>query len=178
MQFYGTIIALFLGSASAMATPIPMFGSGSWVQDPFAYGGMYNMYGTNGVDTAQVVYSGLASSVHQSLAISNLLAGCPAPYCRGVINGVTGVFFTVGDGTLTIYDSARNPIDTVDIAAYIQITSETDTLVNLGGTFVISSQGTFDIIPTPEPVSFAMIGVGLAAVFICKRKTTRNRINL
>jgi len=164
-----------------ITAPIHVSGGGNW-DDFFIEGGGWGLNfgfsGTNGTDSLNVdVRGGFDMGDVTPDDISNQFFR--EPYMgSATIDGVNTTFigpfgfpnvvlFSLinGSGSVEIIDSSTNNLlAEADIIGYIQITSDVKTYGFFAGEYrLIEESGTFNILPTPEPISAVLVG----AVMIC-----------
>jgi hypothetical protein len=176
------------------ATPIPVTGSG--VYDAlFCCGGgwglQFSFSGTNGVDTVSLSANGgfdmgdlgnTVPAVLTNIGINHFLGtatidGLTAGLVPFSLNG--NVQFTLGQGsgriTITPFVSmgpGSSLLAQADLIGYVSVTSEVrqfGALFPNGPVGLLRVHDTFDIVPTPEPASSAVVGTVLIVVAFALR---------
>lgn len=151
------------GSLFAGTIPIPVSGSGTWGCDRqdavFAY--TLSFSGTNGTDTISANYSGevALSCVYNSSTLGGSELGSVS------LDGQSSFNFNAvvggGGGQLTLFDNSSHLLAQVNVVAYLSYTYIQDDPEDSHGNITISS--------TPEPLTGAMMLIGISALAMLRR---------
>lgn len=176
------LLAFSLLAISAQAGPILMSGSGSWqyVKDD----GGYASVGASG-DAATISFTGVGLGNWQDLttlfgATINCGYGCQG-YGFAAIGTVESSYFEFRlDGTnswLRLYTdrSGTEEIASIDLVAYLQVTSEE---MNYNNGILQWSTGTFAVLSTPEPGTAWMAVLGATALLCLRQRRSSHKTAL
>ena len=178
------LLLVILFASVAFGDSIPVTGSGTFSLDNF-----FDTY-------ANVFFSGSSDAGSVSLTAVGVPIG-PAPPTTifgttvlhpalafispgATIDGVHSSYWTFQlggqlPGYLELLDATGNVLMKQDITGYVQITSyqEFGSRFNSNGNLNLnwSASGTFSIIPTPEPGSGLLVGLGIFAALLFGRRT-------
>jgi len=159
-----------------VSVPIPVSGSGSWSSSINGLDMRGFFSGTNGVDTAGLSFAIFFDVGSGSFVPSSVQCFYPSCTAEGGIDTAVllsgfGVYGSVGGGTGYLNVTAGPQLASAPLIGWFNVTSETLQYV---GTPNQTISGTFAIVPTPEPSTWATIALaGLSSILSASRRTAR-----